>query len=161
MDVIPHNNRELLERILGDAYSASCLDAARNVQQQLADNCDLVDLPVFHHFAPNVYMRQMDACAGTLMVTKMHRTEHFLIVLKGTASVYSGDGLLQVAAPQIIRTMPGTKRVIYFHEDSSWMTVHPTSLTDLDEIEKTVIVPESEIDDFLKAIGHQSKELIA
>ena len=158
---LPHDNQALLEHVLGDVYSKTCLLAARNMQEQIMETDSQIDVPVFHHFAPNVYLRQMDAPAGTLLVTKMHRTEHFLIVLKGTATVYSADGLLQVAGPQIIRTMPGTKRVIYFHDDSSWMTVHPTSLTDLDEIEQALIVPESEIDTFLATIDFQHKESLS
>ena len=154
---LPRDNTALLEHVLGDVYSKTCLLAARNVQQQIMEQEEQLDVPVFHHFAPNVYMRQMDAAAGTLMVTKMHRTEHFLIVLKGAATVYSADGLLQVAGPQIIRTMPGTKRVIYFHDESSWMTIHPTSLTDLDAIEQALIVPESEIDEFLESLTYESK----
>ena len=158
---LPRDNHELLEHVLGDVYSKTCLLNARNVQEQIMESDSQIDVPVFHHFAPNVYMRQMDAAAGTLMVTKMHRTEHFLIVLSGTATVYSSDGLLQVAGPQIIRTMPGTKRVIYFHDDSSWMTVHPTNLTDLEEIEQALIVPESEIDEFLESLTYENKGAIA
>ena len=55
--------------------------------------------------------------------------------------------------------MPGTKRIGYFHEDSTWITVHPTNETDLNLIEQQVIVPESEIDQFLASLQNQCKEI--
>ena len=108
-------------------------------------------MPVVHHFAPGVYMRQMDAKAGTLVVSKMHRTEHFIMFLKGSCSVLTDDGVELIKAPCVLRTMPGTKRIGYFHEDTSCITIHPTGSTDLEKIEKQVIVPESEEIAFLKS----------
>ena len=58
----------------------------------------------------------------------------------------------------ILKSAAGTKRIGYFHEDSSWVTVHPTDSTDLNVIEQEVIVQDHEIDDFLKAIGYEVKE---
>lgn len=149
--IISQDNTELLAQILGDIQNKAYIDVVCDVQQQVGELPQL-ELPVFHHFAPNVYMRQMDAPAGTLMVTKMHKTEHFLIILKGSATIQSADGMSQVYAPQIIKTMPGTKRVIYFHDDSSWLTVHPTELTNLSEIENQIIVPDNQIQNFLKSL---------
>ena len=151
-DVIPHENKELLAHILGEVQNRAYIDVVRDIQQQITDQAELIEVPVVHHFAPGVYMRQMDAKAGTLMVTKMHKTEHFLIILKGSASVLDNGELVHFKAPQIIKTKVGTKRVIYFHDDSSWLTAHPTTETDLGVIEEQLIVPEHEINQFLKSI---------
>lgn len=151
-DVIPHENKELLAQILGEVQNRAYIDVVRDIQQQITDQAELIEVPVVHHFAPGVYMRQMDAKAGTLMVTKMHKTEHFLIILKGSASVLDNGELVHFKAPQIIKTKVGTKRVIYFHDDSSWLTAHPTTETDLGVIEEQLIVPEHEINQFLKSI---------
>lgn len=148
-DVIPHENKELLAHILRGAEEQ--IAHVVNVQEKVAQLPQL-DIPVFNYFAPNIYMRQMDAKAGTLMVTKMHKTEHFLIILKGSASVLDNGELVHFEAPQIIKTKVGTKRVIYFHDDSSWLTAHPTTETDLGVIEEQLIVPDHEINQFLKSI---------
>jgi hypothetical protein len=55
----------------------------------------------------------------------------------------------------------GTKRIGYFHEDSSWLTIHPTNETDVDQLEKDITIPEEEIDEFLESIGYSHKEFIA
>lgn len=151
MDIIAPDHTELLSQILGDIQQQTYIDAALDVQEKIGDVPQL-DIPIFHYFAPSIYMRQMDAPAGAIMVTKMHKTEHFLIVLKGSATILSADGLSHVSAPQIVRTMPGIKRVIYFHEDSAWLTTHPTNETNLDAIEEQLIVPDHQIDQFLKSI---------
>ena len=158
-EVISHENTELLAHILGDIQNKAYIDVVRNVQQQITDNAELIDVPVVHHFAPGVYMRQMDAKAGTVVVSKMHRTEHFIMFLTGSCSVMTENGIEHIKAPCVLRTMPGTQRVGYFHEDTSCITIHPTQSTDLEEIEKQVIVPEEEIEKFLAALPSKFEEI--
>lgn len=158
-DVIPHENKELLAQILGEVQNRAYIDVVRDIQQQITDQAELIKVPVVHHFAPGVYMRQMDAKAGTLIVSKMHRTEHMNVLLSGSLTVATENGIKYLKAPAVIKSMPGTKRIGYFHEDTSWMTVHPTDSTDLEEIEKQVIVPEEEIDQFLASLQSKCKEI--
>ena len=158
-EVISADNTELLAHILGDIQNKAYIDVVRNVQQQITDNAELIDVPVVHHFAPGVYMRQMDAKAGTVVVSKMHRTEHFIMFLTGSCSVMTENGIEHIKAPCVLRTMPGTQRVGYFHEDTSCITIHPTQSTDLEEIEKQVIVPEEEIEQFLAALPSKFEEI--
>ena len=159
MEIIAADNTELLAHILGDIQQRAYIDTVRDVQQQLSESPDQIDVPVQHHFAPGVYMRQMDAAAGTLVVSKMHRTEHMNILLKGSLTVATEDGIQLMAAPCVLKSMPGTKRIGYFHEDSSWITIHPTSDTDLEKIEQQVIVPDDEIDQFLASLPNRLKEI--
>lgn len=159
MEIIAADNTELLAHILGDIQQRAYIDTVRDVQQQLSESPDQIDVPVQHHFAPGVYMRQMDAAAGTLVVSKMHRTEHMNILLKGSLTVATEDGIQLMTAPCVLKSMPGTKRIGYFHEDSSWITVHPTEETDLEKIEQQVIVPDEEIDQFLASLPGKVKEI--
>lgn len=157
------DNTALLIQILGDVGNRTYIELVKDVQNRLQCGIDGGDVPegeapVTHHFAPGVYMRQMDAAAGTLVVSKMHRTEHMNILLKGSLTVVTENGIEHLQAPLVLKSAAGTKRIGYFHEDSSWITVHPTTATELEEIERQVIVPESEVDDFLKSIGYEAKE---
>ena len=158
-DIISQDSTELLAYILGDIQNKAYISVVRDVQQQITDNAELIDVPVDHHFVPGVYMRQMNAKAGTLVVSKMHRTEHMNILLTGSLTVATEDGIELLKAPLVIKSMPGTKRIGYFHEDSSWITVHPTQTTDLDLIEQQVIVPDEEIDQFLASLPNKCKEI--
>lgn len=158
MDIISPDNTELLTELLSDESMLRYIECAEAVQQKIGE-LPQIELPIFHHFAPNVYMRQMDAPAGAIVVSKMHRTEHMNILLKGSLSVITEHGIEYLKAPLILKSDAGTKRIGYFHEDSSWVTVHPTELTDLEEIEAQVIVPESEIQEFLKSLPQKEKAL--
>lgn len=154
-EIIPPENKELLKLVLGSTKKQSYITAVQGVQQQIEQRGDLIDVPVQHHFAPGVYMRQMDAKGGTLVVSKMHRTEHMNILLKGSLTIATENGIEFMTAPCTLKSMPGTKRIGYFHEDSSWITVHPTLKTNLEEIEKQVIVPDDEIEQFLTSLNKE------
>lgn len=163
-DVISPDNTELLTYVLGKVHNKLYVDVVRNLKQQTEEklqsgDLEHADFPVTHHFAPNVYMRQMDAKAGTFCVSKMHRTEHMNILLKGALTIITENGLQYLEAPQIIKSSAGTMRIGYFHQDTTWVTVHPTQETDLKIIERDVIVPDEEIEQFLESIGHTPKEL--
>lgn len=155
-----------LERILSNPDRRTYLEVVKRIQEQILDGIATDELekrepPVIHHFGPDIYMRQMDATEGTLVISRMHSTEHFNILLKGAVSLITEDGIKTLYAPLIMKSLPGTKRIGYFHEDSSWLTIHPTKETDVSKLEEDLTIPESEIDSFLKSIGFEDKEFIA
>lgn len=106
-----------------------------------------------HHFAHGVYARQMDVTANTLVVSKMHRHQTINIFLRGNVTLVSEEGLIELTAPCVLISPEGTQRIGLFTSDSSWLTIHPTDTQDLDEIERQVIVPDDEINQFLENLG--------
>ena len=73
--------------------------------------------------------------AGTIVVSKIHKTEHPYIVSKGHVAVWiEGQGVVQIRAPHCGITKPGTRRVLYIREDCVWTTFHVTELTDPEAI---------------------------
>ena len=96
--------------------------------------------PVKHHFAPGVYSREMLIPKGKIIVSKIHRHEHHSFLMKGEITVVSEYGGIQrLKAPMVILSKPGAKRIGFAHEDTIWVTVHPTKETDLKKIEEEVI----------------------
>lgn len=105
-------------------------------------NLPLVDQPLVHRFLPGLYVRQVTNPAGSLVTTKIHATRHPFVLLRGRLSVYSMDGGVEhLEAPHFGITEPGTRRVIYAHEDSVFLTFHPNpdNEEDLDAIEARLI----------------------
>lgn len=95
--------------------------------------------PVKHSFADGCYIREIFNPAGELLVTKIHKKEHPFFLMKGKMSILTEDGVVHLEAPHHGITKPGTKRIIYTHEDCVFITVHATDKTDVEEIEKEVI----------------------
>lgn len=95
--------------------------------------------PVKHSFGDGCYVREWNSPAGVLTVSKVHRIAHPFFVLKGKVSVLTADGVQTITAPHYGITPPGTKRLLYTHEETRWVTVHVTDQTDLNAIEQEII----------------------
>lgn len=96
-----------------------------------------VDIPLRHHFAPGLYLREMEMPAGVCITGKIHKTEHYCILSRGKVTVQTEDGQETLEAPAVIHSMPGVKRALYAHNDVTWVNVHhnPENERDLAKIE--------------------------
>lgn len=83
-----------------------------------------------HLFAPGMYVRVLHMPAGSTIVSKIHKTEHFCLAVNGRATVRIGDHVEEVTGPKLMRTLPGTQRALYLHEDATWITFHPLETAD-------------------------------
>lgn len=99
-----------------------------------SDNC-----PLTHTFADGVYVREIFIPKGTLVVGKIHKHSHPNFLLKGDVSVATEDGVSRIKAPSSMISKAGTKRVVFAHEDTVWVTVHVTDSQDLVKIEEEII----------------------
>lgn len=96
--------------------------------------------PLTHRFTPGLYTREIFMPAGSFVVSKIHKTEHPFVILKGVVSVWTENGGVEkLSAHHIGITKPGTRRVLYTHEDTIWATFHVTKETDLEKIEAAII----------------------
>lgn len=97
------------------------------------------ECPVWNHFAPGLYARQMFIPAGTVLTGAVHKTEHLCIV-SGDIDVTTDDGMLHIRDLQhIFVSKPGTKRAGFTREDTLWTTVHVTDETDLDKLVEELV----------------------
>ena len=94
-----------------------------------------VECPTTHQFADGMYAREMSCIAGTLIVGKVHRREHFFILAAGVMQLTTDEGVRTVEAPAVLVGKPGTKRAGFALTDCVCINVHRTWSTDLDEIE--------------------------
>lgn len=80
-----------------------------------------------HFFAPGMYLRELTVPAGMLLVGKIHKHSHFLVVTKGRAEVISEFGRTIVEPGHISVSQAGVKRVVLALEDTQFITVHLNS----------------------------------
>lgn len=98
------------------------------------------EAPTEHYFADGMYCRVVFRPKDCIIVGKVHKKEHFYMVVKGAVAVIQeGTPRKVYKAPSIIVSQPGTKRAVVALEDSVCLTVHRTDKTDLAEIEKELI----------------------
>ena len=101
------------------------------------------ELPTEHYFSDGMYCRKLFRPAGTLIVGKVHKKDHFFLCASGEIIAWSEKGMVTLRAGDIIESKAGTKRVTLAVEDSIGVTFHRTDKTDLDEIEAELIEPEA------------------
>lgn len=122
----------------------------------LASNIQ-VECPLIHRFTPGLYIREIFMPAGSFIISKIHRTEHPYIVSKGRVTVITeSDGEILIEAPHTGITKPGTRRVLYCHEDTVWITVHAIKDGEtVEDIEHRIIEPN--INKYIKDASCNSK----
>jgi hypothetical protein len=96
--------------------------------------------PLKHTFAAGVYLREMFIPAGVALVGEIHRHAHPVFMVKGLISIITDNGLKLIRAPYWGVSPAGVKRIGYAHEDTTWITVHATTETDLAKIRKSLVV---------------------
>lgn len=99
-----------------------------------------VHCPVTHYFAPGVYLREIFMPAGTIVIGKIHKTEHFNLIERGRCAIRHDDGHVEILqAPLTFVSKAGVQKVLYIEEDTVWKTIHVTPETDLGKLEDILI----------------------
>jgi len=108
-------------------------------ERALKEAGDTVEAELTHEFEDGHYFRTMQLKRGQLIVGAIHRFEHVCFISKGYVSIFDEDGRVDAWAPYAFIAKPGTKRVIIAHLDTTWTNIHKTDLTDIAEIERTLV----------------------
>jgi len=133
-------NKELLvestpKKIISKKDITTIEDKMKTLPNVMYGDC----FPLKHSFAKGCYVREISVPKGNLIVTKIHKVDHPCFILKGDCSILTEEGVKRIKAPYHCITKAGTKRVVYVHEDTVWVTCHITEETDLKKIEEEVI----------------------
>lgn len=112
------------------------------IEIAIATGLQGVECPVRHIFTPGLYSREIFMPRGSVIMSKIHKTEHPYVVSQGKVHVFiEGIGWNTYSAPYIGVTKPRTRRVLLIEQDCVWTTFHVTDKTDIGEIEKDIIEP--------------------
>lgn len=126
-EVIKAENRERIES-LADALKA------------LPDKYK-VTMETMHLFLKGMYARTVRMNAGELIVGKIHKEEHLVVISAGRAKVFAEEfgEAIEIAAPSVFVSPPGSRRTLLILEDMIWTTVHSTPERDLVKLEEELI----------------------
>lgn len=93
-----------------------------------------------HFFSGGMYAREMTIKAGQFITSLIHKTEHLFIVSKGKLLVSVDDGeSVEIEAPYMGITKPGTRRAAYVLKDVVWSTIHRTDIKPVGDSEEDVL----------------------
>jgi hypothetical protein len=132
-------------------------DITENSRQKIAEVMDLMragvpgfdtmdkdSCPVTHRFAPGCYIREIFMPKHSVVIGKIHKTEHFNTILHGSVTVVhvNDEGKLErnhYQAPCTFVSKAGVQKCVLMHTDCLWQTIHITKETDVDKIEQDII----------------------
>lgn len=124
---------------------APSLPQIKRLQDAMAE-LPQVECPVTHQFGGGMYMRKCAIPAGSVVVGKMHRHAHPVLLVKGESTILTDKGMERICAPYEWISQPGAKRVLYAHTDCEFVTVHLSGEeTDLAALEAEIIIPDAQI----------------
>lgn len=98
-----------------------------------------VELPTDHYFSDGMYCRRLFRPAGTLIVGKVHKKDHFFICAAGEIIAWTENGMKHLMPGDVVQSKPGTKRVTFAVTDAVGITVHKTDQTEIDKVEEELV----------------------
>jgi len=93
-----------------------------------------------HTFHAGMYCREVFRHADVLVVGKVHKKEHFYLIVSGTVLITDGDNdAVKVTGPKLICSKPGTKRAVYAVTDTLCMTFHVVNAATVEDAESELV----------------------
>lgn len=95
--------------------------------------------PTEHLFHGGMYCRQVWRPAGCTIVGRVHKKEHFYVIVSGTVCITTDDGVQTITGPKVLCSRPGTKRAVYAVTDALCMTFHVAEAQTVEDAEKELV----------------------
>lgn len=92
-----------------------------------------------HTFHGGMYCREVWRAADVTIVGKVHKREHFYMIVSGTVVITTDDGVQRITGPRLLCSRPGTKRAVYSETDALCMTFHRTDCTSVEAAEAEMV----------------------
>ncbi len=124
-DIVATNKTEQLELLMAEEDDRS------------------VECPLEHRFSDGVYVREITMPTNSYILGHKHSTTHMNIISKGScllADIDTGE-ITHIEAPYTFESKAGVQKLLYILTDCVWSTVHVTNETDIDILEKQLIIP--------------------
>jgi hypothetical protein len=108
-----------------------------------------------HTFHAGMYCREVWRPAGVIVVGKIHKKEHFYLIVSGTVAITTDEGVKSVTGPTLLCSKPGTKRAVYAETDALCMTFHVVDAKTIKDAEHELV---EEDDSSMFTLGNKLKQ---
>jgi len=131
-----------------------------NKLELLMNSCEQVDVPVKHRFSGGIYAREIVIPKGTLLVGRIHKFDHFDMMISGDILVSTDTGEhKRLSGLNIMEGKSGKKRAGYALEDTHWITFHNVEERDPEEMYEHITCGSfEELDKFNKDLSNALKQ---
>jgi hypothetical protein len=114
-----------------------------------------------HYFHGGMYCREVWRKAGVLVVGKVHKKEHFYLIVSGTVAITTDEGVQRITGPRLLKCAPGTKRAVFSETDALCMTFHVLDAQTIEEAELELVEPDpSDMYTAGNRLQHHSQEVL-
>ena len=137
-------------------YSLPVLGMRQKVQalQDVISQLPQYEPETKHTFHAGMYCREVWRPAGVIIVGKVHKKEHFYLVVSGTVAITTDEGVKSVTGPTLLCSKPGTKRAVYAETDALCMTFHVVDAKTIEDAEQELV---EEDDSSMFTLGNKLK----
>jgi hypothetical protein len=99
-------------------------------------NLPQTPLPITHHHAPGVYIREGVLLKDNIYIGHAHRHEHMNVFLTGRALLYMDGEVSEIVAPCFVKSKAGVRKILYILDDLRGANIHanPTDEQDMEKL---------------------------
>jgi mannose-6-phosphate isomerase-like protein (cupin superfamily) len=90
-------------------------------------------------FHGGMYCRQVWRKAGVMVIGKIHKREHFYVIVSGTVAVTTDDGEELITGPRVLKCKAGTQRAVYSVTEALTMTFHRCKARTVEAAERELV----------------------
>ena len=140
---------DLIDPLDTEMQEFETLPMREKMLSAIADMLTLTDarmhLPVKEMFVDGMYVRELFIPKGAFLWGKLHRQECVNVCSQGSIDIVTESGSFNVSAPFTAISSPGNLKLGYAKEDTVWVNVFRTDVTDLDKIEDVIAFSNEEM----------------
>jgi mannose-6-phosphate isomerase-like protein (cupin superfamily) len=90
-------------------------------------------------FHGGMYCRQVWRKAGVMVIGKIHKKEHFYVIVSGTVAVTTDDGEELITGPRVLKCKAGTQRAVFSVTEALTMTFHICKARTVEDAERELV----------------------
>ena len=130
---------ELTESQVNEILSVAMVENIETMELAMLEQ-EQVSIPAISNNINGMYTRQIMIPRDTVLTGRVHLFDYVDIMLSVDITVSTPEGVTRYKGFNIFHGKAGRKRAGYAHEDTHWITVHNTEVSDGDEFVKTLTV---------------------
>lgn len=145
---LPISLRTTLNEILsGSMTQQDHVNKIKIYEQAVSKIAPTAEIPSRHYSVNGLFVREIKVPKGVIVTGVEYKKDAILIIAKGSGTIFTMNGPVEVKAPFVVANHPGSKQMGYTAEEVVLLAVYPTNETDVNKVleEFTVVNNASEL----------------